>query len=306
MALHTDCFNHLIDSRGVKLSCDDKFFLMMQRVKDYNGSFHYGTLVNELLKEDYLTIEELQLFLELCISRKSIQNKDYIEDLYQRIGEVKQKSQTIKGHRKLFLTPFGRKTSAHSRDRGELWRKRRFYSSAQLGDTIDEGNPRENSPCRAEEEPHFLAQFEQMMQEVRDARPLRMEEEREVIPLETDEESVPCVLLEEHMVPVVVSDDSIPEQHPLDSHSIQEEPPQDFLLYSLCGGKGECSCICHMMNTICTDCKRFQEEAKIFLESNPEERLKKKRTQEIEKKRKTLFSTKKTAPKSKKRKAKIN
>lgn len=302
MALHTDCFNHLIDSRGVKLSYDEKFFLMMQRVKDYNGSFHYGTLVEELLKEDYLTSEELQLFLELCISRKSIQNKDYIEDLYQRIGEVKQKSQTIKGHRKLLLTPFGRKTSAHSRGRGELWRKRRFYSSAQLGDTIDEGNPRENSPCRAEEEPHFLAQFEQMMQEVRDARPLRMEEEREVIPLETDEESVPCALLEEHMVPVVVSEDSIPEQHPLVSHSVQEESPQDFLDYSACGGKGECPCICHLMGILCGSCSKMQEDAKIFLTSTPEEYLKKKRILDMKRKRKTLFSKKENQKKPRKSK----
>ena len=300
MALHIDCFNHLVDSRGRKLSYVENFFLMMQRVKDYDGSFHYDTLVEELLKEEYLTSEELQLFLELCISRRFIQNKDYIEDLYQRIGEVKQKSQTIKGHRKLFLTPFGRKASAHSRDRGELWRKRRLHPSAQLGDTIDEGNPRENSPCRAEEEPHFLALFEQMIQEVRDARPFRMEEEREVIPLETDEESVPCTLLEEHMVPVVVSEDSIPEQHPLNSHSVQEE--QDFLEYSACGGKGECSCICHQMGILCKFCSKMQEDAKIFLTSNPEEHLLKKRILDMKKKRKTLFSKKDNQKKPRKSK----
>lgn len=261
------------------MSYDEEFFLMIQGVKDYyNGKIHYGTLVEELLKGEYLTSEELQLFLELCISRRFIQNKDYIEGLYQRIGEVRQKSQTIKGHKKLLLTPFGRKTSAHSRDRGELWRKRRLHPSAQLGDTIDEGNPLENSPCRAEEEPHFLALFEQMIQDVRDARPLRMEEEREVIPLETDED------------PVVVSDDSIPEQH----------PPQDFLDYSACGGKGECPCICHLMGILCGSCSKMQEDAKIFLASTPEEGVKKKRILEMKRKRKTLFSKKEKKPRKSK------
>lgn len=272
------------------MSYDEEFSFLMRGVKDYNGSFHYGTLVEELLKGEYLTSEELQLFLELCISRRFTQKRGYIEDLYQRIGEVRQKSQTIKGHKKLLLTPFGRKASAHSRDRGELWRKRRLHPSAQLGDTIDEGNPLENSPCRAEEEPHFLALFEQMMQDVRDARPLRMEEEREVIPLETDEESVPCALLEEHMVPVVVSEDSIPEQH----------PPQDFLDYSACGGKGECRCICHLMGILCGSCSKMQEDAKIFLASTPEEGVKKKRILEMKRKRKTLFSKKEKKPRKSK------
>ena len=285
------------------MSHDEEFSFMIQRVKGYYGKdFTYPNFVDELLKGNYLTTEELQLFLELCISRRFTQKKDYIEDLYQRIGEVKQKSQTIKGHRKLFLTPFGRKTSAHSRDRGELWRKRRLHPSAQLGDTIDEGNPRENSPCRAEEEPHFLALFEQMIQDVRDARPLRMEEEREVIPLETDEEFVPCTLLEEHMVPVVVSEDSIPEQHPLVSHSVQEESPQDFLDYSACGGKGECPCICHLMGILCGSCSKMQEDAKIFLASTPEEYLKKKRILDMKRKRKTLFSKKENQKKPRKSK----
>ena len=50
MAFNTDCFNHFVEHKNIAMSYDEEFSFMIQGVKDYNGSFHYGILVEELLK----------------------------------------------------------------------------------------------------------------------------------------------------------------------------------------------------------------------------------------------------------------
>jgi len=59
-----------------------------------------------------------RVFLELCIARRTVQHKECVEQLCDRIREAKEQSPIIKGHKHVMLTPFGRKARSRS-PRGE-------------------------------------------------------------------------------------------------------------------------------------------------------------------------------------------
>jgi len=270
MALETNFFGQIIDSRSERMQYDEEFSFVIQRVKGYYGrEIPYGSFVDELVRGEYLTKEELQLFLELCISRRWVQQRPYIESLCQRITDAKDTSPCIRGHKTIALTPFGRKASAHSRERGDRRKKRRAHSSDPLEDDphLEKESPLENLLEKAIHDtranpPSFLVQAP---------------------PLDPPLEKNPCLC--------------IPEQDKsscLEMTSSLEE-------WSLCGGKGICPCICHQLGGFCRTCTTMQNDAKAFLAKNPSSQEKKRRLVLIQTERKTMFSEKKKTPKRRKK-----
>lgn len=70
-----------------------------------------------------------------------------------------------------------------------------------------------------------------------------------------------------------------------------EEGMQDFLSFSQCAGKGQCRCICHMLDFLCLECKRMQLEAIEFLRTNPSPELVAKKKELVLELRRTLFQS---------------
>lgn len=272
MSLETDCFGYLVDSPDEKMTCDENFSFLIHQVRDYYGrTIHYNIFIDKLLKEEYLTKEELQLFLELCISRRFLQKKTYIENLYKRIGEAKEKSLTIKGHKTLILTPFGRKRKEHSLERQELWKQKQFNKSQGI-----------------------LEYLEKAISETR-TNPLRVKQiQQEFISIEED--SIPP-LIEEKQIPGE-EDNSIQEKDK------DKDEDKSYLFYSECEGKNKCHCICHLMGILCITCKKMQNDAKIFLETSPSEQERKKKLIVIQKRRTLGFLKNDKKPKLKLKKKK--
>lgn len=246
---------------------------MVRRVKGSNGSeIPYGPFVDELLRGKYLTRDELQLFLELCVSRRVVQNKAYIESLCRRIADAKEKSLSIKGHKTLALTPFGqrRRESAHSRARAEAWKKRRSDSSAPdssapLDDPIGD---QVKDQVKDQVGDGILELLDKAIKETRNLPlrgPLRAD-------LQGKEETRP-VLVEEETRPVLVEEEG------------------EMLLYSACGGEGCCTCLCHQLHVLCLECRKMQAEAKAFLETSPSERERKLRLAAVKRKRAQGFKS---------------
>lgn len=205
----------------------------------------------------------------------------YIQELRDRVFDAREKSALIKGHSGIALTPFGNKPHAHSRVWAETWKSRRCNSSLCLDDPAHAAKKpsSEKSPCGSQERLHLL--LDKAIQETRESRPL------DSSPTTTQKQGIQAQAQDRDMIPVVLSEEHIPERTQSDQRLQQKQPSQELspereaLVYSACG-RG-CPCICHHLKGICTRCKTFRADAQTFLATRPSAIQKKRRLVEIKK-----------------------
>lgn len=306
MALHCDVFGHLVETALQQIRVDPQFSDIKARLgSPFRTEISPSEFVNALLKEAYMTWNELQLFLELCISRRVPQERVYIEELRDRVLKARDQSEFIKGHSSIALTPFGNKSHAHSRARGEAWKRRRINSSSCLDDPSKAGKKpspvSRGSNLDSQDRLHLF--LDQEIQETRESQALDQSlfatQQHEIKDQEKDQEK------DRDMIPIVLSEESIPERQESYSGRIQQQTVQqkknlyehekdqdkdksqqalsldqkESLVYSACGLG--CKCICHQLKGICTRCKTLRADAQAFLATRPNPAQKRRRLFEI-------------------------